>query len=914
MTRQSLLRSPGVHKVSVFSLVLAAVALGLAPGTGTTGPEFIDSFEVYPGPWQPEAPGNTNLLELKAPSADPAAADRASGAWDGTQALKVTWDGTTASPAAELKGDFLATRPVALRVMLYVPSSTAAGMGEGDMVRFARVMQDDTDTGANLELWVKKENGAIHVEGGLPGSRRGSPTATDIAPDTWHTVMVTYEEFGVVVPVTCDVLLYVDDLMSPRAQATGISLLSSPSGAVGVGMTGAAQGSGSNLVYWLDDVRVSPLLGVGLSSLEHLQQDGYETNGVAVLPPPSGKALVETSGGTVRHIAGGHRGGGMAASDTSTSGFSAAYGELIGIDAGVKLYHRVWWHQGVGADAGTHPVMGISANALQGPPPLFNPMAALAVGPQGVFLSGYSLLGSSTVVADPIQPLFGPLDGGWHLMELMVASSGGDAGVRLAWVDGRQVPSSTASWPPQVRPQRWIDGHLPDPGSAGYQGTDEYDDSRTSVQMQPSQFGLMATAVLDAGTCSTLLIRAIDSANGFSPPAEDVWLSYDTHGAGAFYVDSSCATALPVAASIVVPSGQTSAVAYFLPSATGVAQVTLSHPDYLSRDISLSINGPSDGGSPDGGPPPDTLPPSIPGQPTFSPAVTRVPVQVTWTGSHDNDGGSGLRKYVLEASAFGGPYVQWALVPATVEDAPAFSTFDGGEAYWTLRVRSEDARGNISQPSIESVRLTVDLTPPSPLVSLPSGTIDGGMATLFWGTAFDPPPAPSGIQSYVATWTSTPSGEDGSCDAGLTTSCSFPATPGHQYALAVHAQDYAGNAGVDAFGSLTYPGPVRGFRLLGFPTGPSGAYAVVGDPTPVTVEAFDVNGAVVPGYLGTVRFEAKDSGGNAFPAVLPGAYQFVVNDQGRHDFQPGFTFNAVGDVFARVKDQSAATITGEVSV
>jgi len=919
MTRQSLLRSPGVHRISVSALVLAAVTLGLAPGSGTTGPEFTDSFEVYPGPWQPEAPGGTNLLAFEAPSADPAAADRASGAWDGMQALKVTWDGTTTSPVAELKGTFFSTRPVALRVMLYVPSSTARAMGQGDMFRLARVMQDSTDSGANLELWVKKENGAIHVEGGLPGnSHSGSASLTDIAPDTWHTVLVTYEEFGVIVPLTCDVRLYVDDLLTSRDQATGLSLLNPPSGAVGVGMTGAAQGSGSSLVYWLDDVKVGPDLNMGLGALNHLQQDGYETANVGVLPAPSGKArvAVSTGGGTVKPITNGHRGGGMEANDTSTSGsaYSAAYGELAGASGGLKLYHRAWWHQGASAaaDAGTHGVMGISADALQGPSPLFNPMAALSVGPQGVFLSGYSLAGS-TPVADPVQPLFGQLDGGWHLLELMVAPTSGDGGVRMAWVDGRQVPSSGASWPPPVRPQRWIDGHPPDAVNPAYQGPDEYDDSRTSVLMQPSQFGLMTTAVLDAGTCSTLLIRAIDSANGFSPPAEDVWLSYDTHGAGAFYVEPSCATALPVAASIVVPSGQTSAVAYFLPSGPGVAQVTLSHPDYLSRDFYLYISGPPDGGTSDGGAPPDTVPPTAPGQPNFSSTVTRVPVQVTWAGSRD-DGGSGLRKYLVEASAFGGPYVQWDIVPSPGEGVPAFYTFDGGEAYWTLRVRAEDGQGNLSGYSTESVRLTMDLTPPSPLVSLPSGTIDGGIATVFWGTAFDPPPAPSGIQFYMATWTSTPPGDDGSCDAGLATNCSFPVTPGHQYTLAVHAQDFAGNAGVDAFGTLTSPGPVRGLRLLGFPAGPSGAYAVVGDPTPVTVEAYDVNGAVVPGYLGTVRFEAQDAGGNAFPAVLPGVYQFVVRDQGRHDFRPGFTFNGVGNVFARVKDQSASTISGEVSV
>lgn len=908
MTRQILLRSPGVRRTSVFALTLAAIALGLAPGSGPVGPEFADSFESYPGPWVPATPTSNSGLEFKAPSAELVVADRASGAWDGMQALKVTYDGSAASPVAEVKGDFFSTRVVGLRLMLYVPSSTAAAMGSGDTFRFARLMQNSGDPNANLDLWVKKENGAIHVEGGLPGTLgRGSASATDIAPDTWHAVALAYSE---PVPfVTADVQLFVDDLQNPRAEAAGVGALVPDIGGLAVGLTGAAQGSGTPLVFWLDDVKVSPFPRVGLSSpLVHLQQDGYETANTGVLSAPAGKAQVATSGGSVLHISGGHRGGGMQAADTSSSpGYSAAYGELVGDDAGVKLYHRVWWRQGTQAAAGTHPVMGIGADALQGPPPLSNPMAALWASPQGVQLSGYSLLGG-TPVLDAVQPLFVPLDAGWHLLELTVSSSGGDGGVRTAWVDGQPMPQSFASWPSPVRPQRWIDGHLPDGPNAAYQGADEYDDSRTSVQLQPSQFGVAVTASLDAGVCTPLTIRAFDSAGGFSPAPEDVQLSYGTSGAGAFYRDSSCATALPVSGSILVPSGQSGAVAYFMPTGSGAARITLSHPDYLSRDTPIFINA---------SPLPDTEPPTAPGQPSFSATVTNMPVLVTWAGSHD-DGGSGLKKYLLEASANGGPYGPWGGVPAVAEDIPASVTFDGGQAYWKLRVRAEDDAGNLSPYSLESPQLTMDLTPPAPPSSPPVGTLDGGFAIVSWGTATDPLPVVSGIQSYVMIWTATPGGQSGSC-SGSNTICSIPVSPGHQYTLKVHAIDNAGNTGLDGpAGTITFPGLVAGLRLLGFATAPDGtAYAAAGDPNPVTVEAYDVNGAVVPGYLGAVRFQAQYPDGTTFPAALPGVngtYQFLAGDQGRHDFAPGYTFNAAGDVDAKVTDAVDGTITGQVRV
>jgi hypothetical protein len=915
MTRQSLLRSPGVHKASVFALVLAGMALGLGQAPdGLAGSEFFDSFEAAaPGPWQTPSVDPRNSLAFMAPSAEPRANFRASGAWDGTKALEINYDPVNASPLAEVKADFPATAPVAVRMMIYVPSATAAAMGSGDEFRFARLMSSTTNATAALELWVKKENGAIHIEGGLPAPNRlGDVNKTDIAPDTWHTVMLTYEEkVVVVIGLTCDVKLYVDDLKSTRDEATGLALLIPNTGALAVGLTGAARATtGGPWIYWLDDVKISPNLNVGLSSpLVHLQQDGYEAANIATLPPPSGKALVTATAGSVAQINNGHRGGGMSATDTSTaaSGSSAAYGQLVGLDAGLKLYHRVWWRQGGGADAGMmHPVTAIASDALQGTPPLYNPMAALSVGSQGVLLSGYSLLGGNPS-ADPAAPQFFPLDAGWHLLELLVAPTFGDGGVRTAWVDGQQVGSSNANWPAAVRPQRWIDGHFPDPGSFGYLGTDEYDDSRTSVVMQPSQFGLTVTAPLDAGACAALPIRAFDSAGGFAPAPEDAWLSYDTYGAGAFYNDPSCMQLLPAAASLLVPSGQTGAMAFFRPTGATGSKITLSHPDYLSRDTSININVP---------PPPDTLPPSAPGQPGFSTLVTNRPVLATWSPARD-DGGSGLLKYVVEASADGGSYFLWTTLPA-VEDVPGGFVFDGGEAYWKLRVRADDDAGNAGPYSPESFQLTMDFTPPNPPPAPPLGSIDGGFANIQWGPGNDPPPAPSGIQSYAMTWTSTPPGGGGGSCAGTTLGCSFPVTPGHQYTLQVHAVDNAGNVGVDGpAGTLTFPGPLAGLRLLGFPAGPSGAYAVVGDPNPVTVEAVDSNGAVVPGYLGSVRFTAKEPDGTDYSASLPGVngvYGFIAADQGRHFFPSGYTFNSTGVATAAVTDLVDTTITGEVMV
>lgn len=82
-----------------------------------------------------------------------------------------------------------------------------------------------------------------------------------------------------------------------------------------------------------------------------------------------------------------------------------------------------------------------------------------------------------------------------------------------------------------------------------------------------------------------------------------------------------------------------------------------------------------------------------------------------------------------------------------------------------------------------------------------------------------------------------------------------------------------------------------------------------GDATSATLTAYQANGSVATGYLGTVHFTSTDGA-----ATLPLDYTFVAGDGGTHTFPGGFTLRTAGSHVVTVTDVANATITGSKGI
>jgi SdrD B-like domain len=81
------------------------------------------------------------------------------------------------------------------------------------------------------------------------------------------------------------------------------------------------------------------------------------------------------------------------------------------------------------------------------------------------------------------------------------------------------------------------------------------------------------------------------------------------------------------------------------------------------------------------------------------------------------------------------------------------------------------------------------------------------------------------------------------------------------------------------------------------------AFAVVGMPTVVIVEALDSSNQVVTGYTGTVHFTSSDGA-----ASLPGDFTFSASDNGKHQF--AITFATAGNDTVTATDTATGAISG----
>lgn len=129
--------------------------------------------------------------------------------------------------------------------------------------------------------------------------------------------------------------------------------------------------------------------------------------------------------------------------------------------------------------------------------------------------------------------------------------------------------------------------------------------------------------------------------------------------------------------------------------------------------------------------PADTTPPSVPGTPAASPDPSAGPVTITWSGSNDDAGGSGVKEYDVTVSSDGGAnFSPLVAVPGT---SHGYTAPQGSYLY---RVRARDNAGNASAFTADSNRVRVDTTPPT--VGTPSASPspnNTGTHTVSWAAA-----------------------------------------------------------------------------------------------------------------------------------------------------------------------------------
>ena len=86
--------------------------------------------------------------------------------------------------------------------------------------------------------------------------------------------------------------------------------------------------------------------------------------------------------------------------------------------------------------------------------------------------------------------------------------------------------------------------------------------------------------------------------------------------------------------------------------------------------------------------------------------------------------------------------------------------------------------------------------------------------------------------------------------------------------------------------------------------------ATAGNPSDVTVTAYDQFGNISTDYTGTIHFTSNDP----YPATLPADYTFVPGDNGTHTFTAGVTLYTAGSRTVTVTDTNNPTITGSQTV
>lgn len=182
----------------------------------------------------------------------------------------------------------------------------------------------------------------------------------------------------------------------------------------------------------------------------------------------------------------------------------------------------------------------------------------------------------------------------------------------------------------------------------------------------------------------------------------------------------------------------------------------------------------------------DTIPPTSVVNPL--PQWSLGTFRVTWTGS-DNQGGSGIRHFDLDARLNGGAWQRW--LSATTATSADFNGVNAG--FYEFRVRAVDLAGNIQAfPTTPQANTRVDTVAPNAIVNpLPQFTF--GDSFLVTWTGLDPQPG-SGIARYdVQFQLNGGAWQSFLMDTTATSGQVTQATPGATYGFRARARDVVGN-------------------------------------------------------------------------------------------------------------------------
>jgi uncharacterized protein (TIGR03382 family) len=199
--------------------------------------------------------------------------------------------------------------------------------------------------------------------------------------------------------------------------------------------------------------------------------------------------------------------------------------------------------------------------------------------------------------------------GEWHLFEMWATGIGTTQGARSLWLDGRQVVNVNLSYQSEAPVEVWVGEYWSEPRTPT--GTVDYDDVRVSSAPNATWVGAYGAATAQAGDCVPFQVRLTDVMGAAAQAPYNVLASVS--GASLFS-NASCT----VATSTVTISPGTTQVTTWL-KATADAQVTASHPDFLSAPAwAVTVTGMPDAGPPDAGMmmmdggPPDSGPAIVP--------------------------------------------------------------------------------------------------------------------------------------------------------------------------------------------------------------------------------------------------------------------------------------------------------------
>lgn len=571
---------------------VAAVVVGLFAQTALAAPlPFANGFEPptgFPG-WTTTRTNGANTLVQSGAQA-----------WDGTQSLRFTYAGNAGSTRAAAIVDFdSAATTVFVRFWLHVPAGTSAAMAPGSSIRIVKLGDQVTGpagTGGNpkVNLLVTADASARvylslqYEDTGSTMRLLGSNVSTVLTESTWHYVEIGYQ------PGAANrARIFIDDPILPKVDANppvfplgSHSLLT-----CWVGLADAADAQASPISLFLDDVRISTTASGTVGTVpQHFNEieSGQLTifdlppgkaGGTFPGPPPSGLSILPTSGaGNL------HRGAfGFRVTDTDgSSGAGPGVSQLVNLSGATSglVYHRLWWKPSPTAAVGSRNVAALTATALACP--TSSSVADLIVAGNGTLSVGGCDGATYTQAASALQAT----PNVWHLVEVRATGLGTTSGTRTVYLDGAVAATQSGLSFSGVTLNQVSDGQVWS-STRTYQGTDYFDDVRTSLAMMPSTLALTVPSLTDNACSAAIAVEARDSEGAARAVPEPTTVSLSASGiTGTFYSDVSCTSSIT---SVSMAVGTSTATVHFRPSSAGPGTLTASNLDLLSAPASVSV-------------------------------------------------------------------------------------------------------------------------------------------------------------------------------------------------------------------------------------------------------------------------------------------------------------------------------------